>query len=173
MSLTTREFLGSDLPAVADLLDETLGHGFWDLDPSKPGSHRVALDDGAVIGFASAVLVDSVREAPALVAPIGLVRIVAVDARVRRRGVATRLTKQVCDACCAAGARDLAAYAWVHGPAGIAPLAGVLESLGFSFEQRLADFYSAPGTGLCPACGGSPCACPADLYVRVPAEDGI
>ena len=93
MTLTTREFIESDLPDVAGLLDTALGCGFWDFDPSQPGSHRVALEDGIVIGFASAVLVDSIREAPALDAPIGLVRIVAVDARARRRGVATLLTQ--------------------------------------------------------------------------------
>ena len=171
MTLKTREFIGPDLPEVAELLDPTLGCGFWDFDPSQPGSHRVALKDGAVIGFASAVLVDSIREAPALDAPIGLVRIVAVDARARRRGVATLITKQVCDRCREAGARDMAAYAWVHGPAGEAPLAGVLERLGFSFERRLIDFYAAPGTGPCPACSQQPCACPAELYVHASAGD--
>ncbi len=157
---------------VAELLDQTLGPGFWDFDPSQPGSHRVALENGAVIGFASAALVDSIREAPALDTPIGLVRIVAVEERARRRGVATLITQQVCDRCRAAGARDMAAYAWVHGPAGVAPLAGVLERLGFSFERRLIDFYAAPSTGPCPACNQQPCTCPADLYVRAEASDG-
>ncbi len=171
MTLETRGFIGSDLPEVAELLDRTLGRGFWDFDPSQPGSHRVALEDGAVIGFASAVLVDSVRETPALDTPIGLVRIVAVDARARRRGVATLLTNQVCDRCRDAGARDMAAYAWVHGPAGDAPLAGVLRRLGFCFERRLIDFYAAPNTAPCPACSQTPCVCPADLYVRTAASD--
>lgn len=166
MDVTTRPLTEQDLPNVAELLDSTLGVGFWDLDVRQPGSHRAAVIDGAIVGVASAVIAEATGELAELRAPVGLVRIAAVAEDARGRGVATRLVREVCEGCAAAGAADHAAFAWVHGPEGSAPLAGVLGGLGFVRARRLVDFYSSSGTQRCPACGQVPCACPADLFVR-------
>ncbi|PKQ37762.1 MAG: hypothetical protein CVT59_05695 [Actinobacteria bacterium HGW-Actinobacteria-1] len=170
MDVTTRPLTEQDLPRVAELLDSTLGAGFWDLDVQQSGSHRAAVADGIIVGVASAVIAEATGELAGLAAPVGLVRIAAVAEDARGCGVATRLVREVCDACAAAGAADLAAFAWVHGPEGSAPLAGVLRRLGFTRARRLVDFYSSSGMQCCPACGQVPCACPADLYVRSDAK---
>jgi ribosomal protein S18 acetylase RimI-like enzyme len=164
--ITTGSIAEHDLPVLVSLLDATLGEGFWSIDLGTPGSHRVALRDGLLVGVASAVLTDDAGVATDLATPIGLIRVAAVDPSARRRGVATRLIGEVCGECVRLGARSLAAFAWVHGDSGIAPLAGVLERTGFVAEQRREHFYAGADTTACPQCGGLPCSCAADLYVK-------
>lgn len=163
----TRPMTGRDRGPAAALLDSAVGRGYWSLDPGNDGSHRVAERDGALAGVASGCLADRIDEAPGLAPPVGLVRLVAVEPSCRRLGIATRLVREVIDDCLRLGAADLASYAWVHGRTGTAPLAGVLERLGFRKVRRIEHFYAGGGDGgPCPGCGHSPCDCPADLYVR-------
>jgi ribosomal protein S18 acetylase RimI-like enzyme len=166
VAYTTRALVASDLREAGDLLDSTLGPGFWGLELEQPGSHREAVLDGAIVGVASACLFDALPDASDLESPVALVRFVAVAPAVRARGVASRLVREVCEECKRGGAADIAAYAWVHALAGAAPLAGVLERLGFVRERRIEGFYASDATEPCPACGRTPCACPADFYVR-------
>ena len=97
---------------------------------------------------------------------MGHVRIVAVDPSARRHGVATRLVSEVSELCEAGGAKGLLAYAWVHGRGGIAPLSGALARAGYALDHRIEDFYGGAVADSCPACGQSPCLCPADIYRR-------
>jgi GNAT superfamily N-acetyltransferase len=156
----------TDLPAVTALLDEALGAGFWSLDLGAPGCHRVAEADGAIVGVASAVIVETVEEAASAQGPVGLVRLVAVAQPARQEGLGTLLVEAAANECLRLGAASLAAFAWVHGGSGACPLAGVLQRLGFVRERRLEGFYARVGAGPCPACHSDPCTCAADLYVR-------
>jgi hypothetical protein len=60
----------------------------------------------------------------------------------------------------------------VHGPGGIAPLSSALVRSGFTFERRIEGFYGGATADACPACGLSPCVCPADVYRRGLADEG-
>lgn len=169
-SIVTRALAPSDIESVAPLLDDSLGRGYWDLDVSQLGSHRAAVAFGAIVGVASAALVDALPGAPEYSAPIGLIRIVAVDSAFRGRGIATSLVREVDEGCEANGASIVAAYAWVHASTGRAPLAGVLARAGFVRARRLEGFYASAAADECRGCGRAPCVCPADLYVRDPGR---
>ena len=162
--LSTRQMEPADRPAIEALLNEAIGRGFWDPSRALDDIVIVAVEDGRLVGMASA----SVESDPAQAAgePAGVVRLVAVDPSSRRHGVATRLVSEVSAICEAHGARGLLAYAWVHGPGGIAPLSGALARTGFAFDRRIEDFYGGTVADPCPACGQSPCVCPADVYRR-------
>jgi GNAT superfamily N-acetyltransferase len=166
-TIRTRAITAADLPAVSRLLDATLGPGYWSLDHGVCGSHRVAELDGTLAGVASAVLLDEpLAAAPDLPGPVGLLRIVAVSEEARGRGIATRLAEEACEGLEWLGAREVAAFAWVYERTGAAPLAGVLERLGFSAVRRLEGFYAGGAPTPCLGCGQTHCVCPADLYVR-------
>lgn len=162
---STRLMEPADRPAIETLLNEAIGRGFWDPSRDLDDIVLVAVEDGRLVGVASA----SVETDPAEAAgePTGIVRLVAVDASSRRHGVATRLVSEVSAICVAHGARSLLAYAWVHGPGGIAPLSGALARAGYSLDRRIEDFYGGTVAPPCPACGQSPCVCAADIYRRV------
>lgn len=162
----TRPLLDQDLQDVALLLDASMGRGFWDLDTACEGSRRVATLDERLVGVASACLDARSPDVIELPGPVGIVRLVAVDPAARRRGVATRLVTEVCRECEHLGATSLLAFAWVYAPVGIAPLGGVLERLGFSRARRIEEFYATATAAECPACGVSPCVCPADIYTK-------
>lgn len=93
---TTRPLGASDLGEAGELLDSTLGRGFWSLDVEQLGSHRIALLDGAIVGVASASILDVQPDAPELESPVALIRLVAVAPTDRGQGVASRLTREVC-----------------------------------------------------------------------------
>jgi ribosomal protein S18 acetylase RimI-like enzyme len=97
---------------------------------------------------------------------VGHVRLVAVDPAWRRCGVATALVRELVARCEALGVVSHLTYAWVHVAGGTAPMAGVLVEAGFSLSHRIEGFYSGVVGAFCPACGQSPCVCPADLYLR-------
>lgn len=165
-SFRVRELGDSDVSAVVPLLDEALGAGFWDVRDLAREVALVAVSDDAPVGVAAAGLE---REGGRVA---GHVRLVAVDPACRRRGVATSLVRELVDRCERLGATEHFAYAWVHGPEGVAPLAGVLGATGFVLSHRIEAFYSGLAAGPCPACGHSPCRCPADLYVRGGTRSG-
>lgn len=161
-----RPLESSDLPAVAKLFDATLGSGFWSLDAGSHEYCQLAVVDGVLTGAGAAAVFGRLDEAPDLRGPVGLVRLVAVHERARRKGVATRLVESLSQLCLNAGASSLASFAWVRGDSGICALAGVLTSLGFQRLRRLDSFYAGEGDTPCPACQRAPCECPADLYIR-------
>jgi len=158
--LSTRRMEQADRPAIQALLDEAIGRGFWEPSRDLDDIVIVAVEDGRLVGMASA----SVEPDP--VEAIGVVRLVAVDPSSRGRGVATRLVSEISAICEAHGARGLLAYAWVHGPGGVAPLSGALVRTGYAFDRRIEDFYGGAVADPCPACRQSPCVCPADVYRR-------
>jgi len=155
-----RELSAPDLPAVRPLLDAALGTGFWDAGDFACPVALVAEADGAPIGVGTAGL-DRTDDGM-----VGHIRLVAVDPAWRRCGVATALVRKLVDRCEALGAMSHLTYAWVHGADGTAPMAGVLVEAGFSLSRRIEGFYSGIVAASCPACGHSPCVCPADLYLR-------
>ncbi len=162
--LRTRRMQPEDRPGVDSLLDATLGRGFWDPSGDLDDIVLVAVEREQLIGVASA----SVEMEPSGESgtAIGHVRLVAVAPIARGRGVATRLVSEVSQSCETRGATRLVAYAWVHGRGGIAPLSGSLERAGYARERRIEGFYAGTVADPCPACGKSPCECPADLYRR-------
>jgi len=155
-----RELSAPDLLAVSPLLDAALGCGFWDADDLACEVTLVAEAGGAPVGVGTAAL-DRTDDGTA-----GHIRLVAVDPAWRRRGVATALVRELLTRCEALGASSHLTYAWVHGPDGTAPMAGLLVGAGFSLSRRIEGFYSGIIGASCPACGQSPCVCPADLYLR-------
>jgi GNAT superfamily N-acetyltransferase len=155
-----RELSAPDLPVITPLLDAALGAGFWDARDLGCDVTLVAEADGAPIGVGSAGL-DRTHDGM-----VGHIRLVAVDPAWRRRGVATALVRELVDRCEAHGVTSHLTYAWVHGADGTAPMAGVLGEVGFSLSDRIEGFYSGVVGASCPACGQSPCVCPADLYLR-------
>lgn len=159
--LSTRKMASADRPDVEALLDDSIGRGFWDPTRDLDDIVLVGTKDGRLVGVASArVGSDPAATEP----PVGHLRLVAVAPSARRHGVATRLVAEVTEVCRSYGARDLIAYAWVHGPGGIAPLAGALERVGYVFDRRIENFYGGAVAAPCPACRRSPCICAADLY---------
>jgi GNAT superfamily N-acetyltransferase len=154
-AVETRSVRAGDLEAAGALLDATLGPGFWGLDTGSPGSHRVAVREGRLLGVASATVFATGLSEIDVPAPVALLRLVAVDVAARGRGLASRL-----------GAASLVAFAWVHAPIGEAPLSGPLRRLGFARDRRIEGFYAEAGSAPCLACGESPCVCPADVYWR-------
>jgi GNAT superfamily N-acetyltransferase len=159
-SFCVRELGAPDFPVLAPLLDAALGSGFWDADDLGCEVTLVAYADGAPIGVGIAGL-DRTEDGL-----VGHVHIVAVDSAWRRRGVATALVRELVSRSEALGVASHLTYAWVYGPDGTAPLAHVLEEAGFSLSHRIEGFYSGVVGVSCPACGQSPCVCPADLYLR-------
>lgn len=155
-----RELSARDLPAISPLLDAALGTGFWDAGDLVCEVTLVAEADGAPIGVGTAGL------DPTDDGMVGHMRLVAVDPAWRRRGVATALVRELVGRCEALGATSHLTYAWIHGADGAAPMAGVLVEAGFSLSRRIEGFYSGILGASCPACGQSPCVCPADLYLR-------
>jgi ribosomal protein S18 acetylase RimI-like enzyme len=169
----TRALEGRDLEDVGRLLDAALGRGAWELDPGSPGSHRVAVTEGRVIGAVSACVTASVAGVEALPAPVGTLRLIAVDPAFRGRGVAMRLTGEACRECEQRGAATLLAYAWIHAATGAAPGAHVLQRLGFVRRGRIDGFFGALALAEpCPGCGSAPCLCAVDVYVRRAAATG-
>ena len=136
-SLITRLFEDADRDEVSRLLDACMGRGYWDLGAPQAGRCRIATLDRVVVGVALASLLSSLPEAPGLNPPVGLIRLVATDSAMRKRGIASRLVREVCDECRRLGADDFAACAWVHGRTRTAPLAGVLRRVGFTWEVRI------------------------------------
>jgi GNAT superfamily N-acetyltransferase len=155
-----RELSAPDLPAVRPLLDAALGTGFWDATDLECEVTLVAEAHGAPIGVGTAGL-DRTDEGM-----VGHIRLVAVEPAWRRHGVATALVRELAGRCEALGATSHLTYAWVHGEDGTAPMAGVLAEAGFFRSRRIEGFYSGIVGVSCPACGHSPCVCPADLYLR-------
>jgi GNAT superfamily N-acetyltransferase len=165
-SFRIRELRAQDRPVISTLLDAALGGGFWDADDLACEVARVADAGATPIGVGTASL-DRTDEGL-----VGHIRLVAVDPAWRRRGVATGLIQELVDRCEALGATSHVTYAWVHGPGGTAPLARVLIAAGFSLSHRIESLYSHIVGASCPACGHSPCVCPADLYVREAISTG-
>jgi len=159
-SIRIRDLSTVDLHAIRALLDAVLGTGFWDAGDLACEVALVAEADGAPIGVGTAGL-DRTGDGT-----VGHIRLVAVDPAWRRRGVATTLVRQLVGRCEALGVTSHLTYAWVHGADGTAPMAGVLAESGFSLSHRAEGFYSGVVGASCPACGQSPCVCPADLYLR-------
>ncbi len=159
-SFRIRELSAPDLPTISPLLDAALGSGFWDAGDLVCEVTLVAEADGGPIGAGTASL-DRTDDGM-----VGHVRLVAVDPAWRRRGVATALVRELVGRCEALGVTSHLTYAWVHGVDGVAPLARVLVEAGFSLSHRIEGFYSGIVGASCPACGQSPCVCPADLYLR-------
>jgi GNAT superfamily N-acetyltransferase len=167
-----REFAESDRDQAVALLDAALGAGFWDPKSDFDYVGLVAILDGRLVGILTARLEASYSAEAGQLAPVGHIRLVAVDASARHRGIATALVKRVSEVLESEGAGSLLAYAWVHDPLDIAPLAGALLSAGFTFERRIEGFYAGFRSPRCPACGKSPCACPADVFRRVIHDTG-
>jgi GNAT superfamily N-acetyltransferase len=156
----------SDVSAVAELFNATLGSGFWSLDAGSYDYCQLAEVEGVLCGAAAAALIDRLDEAPDLRGPVGLIRLVAVKEAARHKGVATRLVETLGGLCLAAGASSLASFAWVRGDSGVCALSGVLANLGFERLRRLDSFYADESDNPCPGCRRAPCVCSADLYVR-------
>ena len=182
MTVTIRPLTNADHPAVARLLDDAVGAGFWSLESVDEGLAFVARDDGAAIGAVLACLAAANGATAADAgAPGGAdgggadggsvlhIRQLAVKASHRRGGVATRLLQRVEREGRARGASLALVYAWL--PAGKAEPESVpfYGANGYGARRDIPGFYGPSSVRLgavCPYCGDPPCRCTARVLVR-------
>ena len=177
-----RPLLDTDRPAVAVLLDDTVGAGFWRfadgagalsfvaatgdrvagvviacLEPADDADVRTALGDFASVSVGACELVLHVRQ-------------LAVAATARRTGLASRLLTRAETEACGRGAKLSFAFGWL--PAGrpepdAVPFYG---AAGYTAGPDIADFYAAGSIASgadCPYCGPPPCRCAVRPFVKV------
>ena len=178
MTVTIRPLTNADHPAVARLLDDAVGAGFWSLESADEGLSFVARDDSETIGAVLACLAAAVGPTAADAgAPGGAdgggavlhIRELVVVAGHRRDGVATRLLRRVEREGRARGASLALVYAWL--PAGKAEPESVpfYGANGYVARRDIPSFYGPSSVELgaiCPYCGDPPCRCTARVLVK-------
>ena len=96
-------------------------------DTDNVHAHRILAEAGGVLaGVASACVVEEIPGETGLTPPIGWVRLVAVAPSFRRRGIASLLVRETCEACVRMGAAEFVSYAWVYCRTGIASLSATM-----------------------------------------------
>jgi ribosomal protein S18 acetylase RimI-like enzyme len=179
--LTTRPLRSSDRPAVARLLDDAVGPGFWAFDGSDEALSLVTVHAGGVAGVVLARLAPADdRDAQTAVGlgepspgaatdPVLHVRMIAVAPEARRSGLARRLLAAAEAEASSQGTKTAFLYAWL--PAGRPEPFAVrfYEAAGYTAGDDIAGFYaegSDASGAVCPYCGDPPCRCAARPFVK-------
>ena len=177
-----RPLLDSDRPAVARLLDDAVGEGFWGI-PDGPGALSfVAVTDAGIAGVVitcleprddpdvRTALGDSAGAPAGADAPVLHVRQLAVAPAARRMGLASRLLARAEGEALARGARTAFAFGWLPSGRPEPDAVPFYEAAGYEARPDIADFYAedSVATGaLCPYCGEPPCRCAVRPFVKV------
>lgn len=182
MDAVIRPLRETDHPAVARLLDDAVGAGFWRfadgadatsfvavsgagevagvvltcLEPAGDPDARTALSGSSAAGAAPGALVLHVRQ-------------LAVAPAARRSGLASRLMARTAAEALARGATAAYAFGWL--PAGRPEPDAVpfYSAAGYEARPDIPGFYaeSSLATGArCPYCGEPPCRCAARPFVK-------
>ena len=182
MDASVRPLRHADRPAVARLLDDAVGAGFWRFTDGDDALTFVAVSAAGVAGVILTCLEPAddpdVRlafggsaPAPAGAGELVLhVRQLAVARGARRAGLASRLLAGAEAEALARGAAAAFAFGWL--PAGRPEPDAVpfYEAAGYDARPDIADFYAqgSLATGaLCPYCGDPPCRCAVRPFVKV------
>ena len=181
MDPVIRPLLDTDRDAVARLLDDAVGAGFWRFGDGDGALSFVAVTGAGVAGAVLACLEPDddpdVRTALGGSAsttagggrPVLHVRQLAVAPAERRAGLASRLLARTEREALARGARAAFAFGWL--PAGRPEPDAVpfYAASGYAPGPDIADFYaegSVASGALCPYCGEPPCRCAARPFVK-------
>ena len=185
MDALIRPLRDDDRPAVARLLDDAVGAGFWRFADGVGALSFVAVSGVPEEGVAGVVisclepaddpdartaLAGSERPSAEAVEVVLHVRQLAVAPAARRTGLASRLMARAEAEARARGARAAFAFGWL--PAGRPEPDAVpfYEAAGYDAGRDIADFYAegSVATGAaCPYCGDPPCRCAARPFVKV------
>ena len=184
METVIRPLLDSDRSAVARLLDDAVGAGFWRFADDAGALSFVAVTGAGVAGVVLTCLEPAddpdVRTAlggsavaPAETGQLVLhVRQLAVAPAARRAGLASRLLARVEAEALALGARASFAFGWLPFGRPEPDAVPFYEAAGYDAGPDIVDFYAegSLATGaLCPYCGDPPCRCAARPFVKVQA----
>lgn len=182
MDAVIRPLRETDRPAVARLLDDAVGAGFWRFaDGASAASFVVVSDAGVVAGVVLTCLepADDPDARTALRGSSGSaaetdelvlhVRQLAVAPSARRTGIASRLMARAEAEALARGAGAAFAFGWL--PSGRPEPDAVPFYVAAGYEARpdIPGFYATDSvaTGaLCPYCGEPPCRCAARPFVK-------
>ena len=182
MDPAIRPLLDDDRPAVARLLDDAVGAGFWRFADGDGALSFVAVTGAGVSGVVltrlepgddpdvQTALGGSAAAAAESGRPVLHVRQLAVAPLARRTGLASRLLGRAETEALARGAREAFAFGWL--PAGRPEPDAVpfYEAAGYRAGPDILDFYAegSVATGaLCPYCGEPPCRCAARPFVKL------
>jgi GNAT superfamily N-acetyltransferase len=184
MDTVIRPLCGTDRPAVARLLDDEVGAGFWRFADGAGAASFVAVSGapgeevaGVVLAClepaadpdARAALSGSSRSAGETGELVLHIRQLAVAPAARRTGIASRLMARAEAEALTRGAKAALAFGWL--PAGRPEPDAVPFYVAAGYEARpdIPDFYAegSVATGaLCPYCGEPPCRCAARPFVK-------
>jgi len=181
MEAVIRPLYETDRPAVARLLDDAVGAGFWRFAEGAGAASFVAVSGaGEVAGAVLACLepADDPGARTALSGSSGTaetgelvlhVRQLAVAPAARRSGVASRLMARAEAEASARGAVAAFAFGWLPSGRPEPDAVPFYEAAGYIARPDIAGFYAegSVATGaLCPYCGEPPCRCAARPFVK-------
>jgi GNAT superfamily N-acetyltransferase len=175
-----RPLLDADRSAVARLLDDAVGAGFWQFADGAGALSFVAVNEAGVAGVIITCLEPDddpdVRMAlgspsPAAAGELVLhVRQLAVAPAARRTGLASRLLARAETEAGALGAGASFAFGWLPFGRPEPDAVPFYEAAGYAARPDITDFYAQDSltTGaLCPYCGEPPCRCAVRPFVKV------
>jgi GNAT superfamily N-acetyltransferase len=182
MDAVIRPLRDTDRPAVARLLDDAVGAGFWRFAEGADATSFVAVYGAGEVAGAALTCLEPADDPDARTALSGSsaagaeagelvlhVRELAVAPAARRTGIASRLMARAEAEALARGATAAYAFGWL--PAGRPEPDAVPFYVAAGYEARpdIPDFYAegSVATGaLCPYCGEPPCRCAVRSFVK-------
>ena len=182
-----RPLLDADRPAVARLLDDAVGAGFWRFTDDAGALSFVAVTDAGIAGVVLTRLEpgddpdvrtafgDSAGAAAGADEPVLHVRQLAVAPEARRTGLASRLLARAEARRWPAAPRRRSRSGGCRAGRPEPDAVPFYEAAGYEARPDIADFYAEDSlaTGaLCPYCGEPPCRCAVRPFVKV-ADPGL
>lgn len=181
MDAVIRPLRDPDRSAAGQLLDATIGAGFWSFGEGPRDVSFVAVADADVVGAVLARLTraDDPDTITAMGAParhraaasgaVLHIHELAVAPAARRGGLASRLLARAEAEAMTRGAGAAFAFGWL--PAGRPEPDAVpfYEAAGYTAGADIADFFAAGSVASdahCPSCGAPPCRCAVQPFVK-------
>jgi GNAT superfamily N-acetyltransferase len=176
-----RPLLDTDRSAVARLLDDAVGAGFWRFADDAGALSFVAATDAGIAGVVLTCLEpgDDPDARTAFGGSAGAaagagelvlhVRQLAVAPEARRGGLASRLLARAESEALARGAKASFAFGWLPFARPEPDAVPFYDAAGYDAAPDIADFYAedSVATGaLCPYCGEPPCRCAVRPFVK-------